>query len=145
MNSELLFHTTKDDSYCIMSHHVENYIFWHMITIFSAGVLSTWWPVVRWWTWPSESQVSPPFTWPAGEDWRTTWSSSCPMEGTWQLEAKRARRPWTQPALGPERPADAGRYLRIVQKLLAARADAQTAGRKKHTALHNACGNCCPP
>ncbi len=45
---------------------------------------------------------------------------------------------------GAERPADAGRYLRIVQKLLAARADAQTAGRKKHTALHNACGNCCP-
>ncbi|KTF92377.1 hypothetical protein cypCar_00012437 [Cyprinus carpio] len=45
---------------------------------------------------------------------------------------------------GAERPADAGRYLRIVQKLLAAGADAQTAGRKKHTALHNACGNCCP-
>lgn len=45
---------------------------------------------------------------------------------------------------GAERPADAGRYLCIVQKLLAAGADAQTAGRKKHTALHNACGNCCP-
>ncbi|TRY68052.1 hypothetical protein DNTS_003635 [Danionella cerebrum] len=45
---------------------------------------------------------------------------------------------------GAERPADTGRYLRIVQKLLAAGADAQTFGRKKHTALHNACGNCCP-
>ncbi|KAK2916127.1 hypothetical protein Q8A67_000501 [Cirrhinus molitorella] len=44
---------------------------------------------------------------------------------------------------GAERPADAGQYLRIVQNLLAAGADAQTAGRKKHTALHNACGNCC--
>nr|XP_021327074.1 ankyrin repeat and SOCS box protein 16 isoform X1 [Danio rerio] len=45
---------------------------------------------------------------------------------------------------GAERPAEMGRYLRIVQNLLAAGADAQTCGRKKHTALHNACGNCCP-
>lgn len=45
---------------------------------------------------------------------------------------------------GAERPVEMGRYLRIVQNLLAAGADAQTSGRKKHTALHNACGNCCP-
>lgn len=45
---------------------------------------------------------------------------------------------------GAERPSEAGRYLRVVQKLLDAGADAQTAGRKQHTPLHNACANCCP-
>ncbi|XP_033827187.1 ankyrin repeat and SOCS box protein 16 [Periophthalmus magnuspinnatus] len=45
---------------------------------------------------------------------------------------------------GAERPAEAGRYLRVVQMLLEAGADPQTAGRKKHTPLHNACANCAP-
>ncbi|KAG7459753.1 hypothetical protein MATL_G00214070 [Megalops atlanticus] len=45
---------------------------------------------------------------------------------------------------GAERPAEAGRYLRVVQRLLGAGADPRTAGRKQHTPLHNACGNCCP-
>ncbi|CAG5897332.1 unnamed protein product [Menidia menidia] len=45
---------------------------------------------------------------------------------------------------GAERPSEAGRYLRVVQKLLDAGADPQTAGRKQHTPLHNACANCCP-
>ena len=43
-----------------------------------------------------------------------------------------------------ERPAEAGRYLRVVQKLLDAGADPCTAGRKLHTPLHNACANCSP-
>lgn len=41
-----------------------------------------------------------------------------------------------------ERPAEAGRYLRVVQLLLDAGADPRTAGRKLHTPLHNACANC---
>uniref|UniRef100_A0A3Q0RIW8 Ankyrin repeat and SOCS box containing 16 n=1 Tax=Amphilophus citrinellus TaxID=61819 RepID=A0A3Q0RIW8_AMPCI len=45
---------------------------------------------------------------------------------------------------GAERPSEAGRYLRVIQKLLDAGADARTAGRKQHTPLHNACANCCP-
>lgn len=45
---------------------------------------------------------------------------------------------------GAERPSEAGRYLRVIQKLLDAGADAGTAGRKQHTPLHNACANCCP-
>ncbi|KAG7268324.1 hypothetical protein CRUP_035072 [Coryphaenoides rupestris] len=43
---------------------------------------------------------------------------------------------------GAERPAEAGRYLRVVQRLLEAGAEPHTAGRKLHTPLHNACGNC---
>lgn len=43
---------------------------------------------------------------------------------------------------GAERPAEATRYLGVVQRLLQAGAHAHTAGRKKHTALHNACSNC---
>ncbi|KAL7860599.1 hypothetical protein AOLI_G00169480 [Acnodon oligacanthus] len=43
---------------------------------------------------------------------------------------------------GAERPSEAGRYLRVVQLLLSAGADARTAGRKQHSALHNACANC---
>ncbi|TNN60774.1 Ankyrin repeat and SOCS box protein 16 [Liparis tanakae] len=43
-----------------------------------------------------------------------------------------------------ERPSEAGRYLRVVEKLLGAGADPRTAGRKQHTPLHNACANCCP-
>ncbi|TKS92271.1 Ankyrin repeat and SOCS box protein 16 [Collichthys lucidus] len=43
-----------------------------------------------------------------------------------------------------ERPSEAGRYLRVVQKLLGAGADPKTAGRKQHTPLHNACANCSP-
>uniref|UniRef100_A0A3Q2E9D2 Ankyrin repeat and SOCS box containing 16 n=1 Tax=Cyprinodon variegatus TaxID=28743 RepID=A0A3Q2E9D2_CYPVA len=43
-----------------------------------------------------------------------------------------------------ERPSEAGRYLRVIQKLLDAGANPQTAGRKQHTPLHNACANCCP-
>ncbi|XP_054463125.1 ankyrin repeat and SOCS box protein 16 [Anoplopoma fimbria] len=43
-----------------------------------------------------------------------------------------------------ERPSEAGRYLRVIQKLLGAGADPRTAGRKQHTPLHNACGNCSP-
>ncbi|XP_045576067.1 ankyrin repeat and SOCS box protein 16 isoform X3 [Salmo salar] len=45
---------------------------------------------------------------------------------------------------GAERPAEAGRYLRVVQMLLGAGADPCTAGRKHHTPLHNACSNCSP-
>ncbi|KAM4598321.1 ankyrin repeat and SOCS box protein 16 [Polymixia lowei] len=45
---------------------------------------------------------------------------------------------------GAERPAEAGRYLRVVQMLLDAGADPRTAGRKLHTPLHNACANCSP-
>ncbi|XP_021414166.2 ankyrin repeat and SOCS box protein 16-like [Oncorhynchus mykiss] len=45
---------------------------------------------------------------------------------------------------GAERPAEAGRYLRMVQMLLGAGADPCTAGRKHHTPLHNACSNCSP-
>ncbi|XP_010872511.1 ankyrin repeat and SOCS box protein 16 isoform X2 [Esox lucius] len=45
---------------------------------------------------------------------------------------------------GAERPAEAGRYLRVVQMLLGAGADPCTAGRKNHTPLHNACSNCSP-
>ena len=41
-----------------------------------------------------------------------------------------------------ERASEAGRYLRVVQKLLGAGADPRTAGRKQHTPLHNACANC---
>ncbi|XP_032444569.1 ankyrin repeat and SOCS box protein 16 isoform X1 [Xiphophorus hellerii] len=44
---------------------------------------------------------------------------------------------------GAERPSEAGRYLRVSQKLLDAGANPQTAGRKQHTPLHNACANCC--
>lgn len=43
---------------------------------------------------------------------------------------------------GAERPSEAGRYLRVVQKLLDAGANPRTAGRKQHTPLHNACANC---
>ncbi|KAM3598837.1 uncharacterized protein V6R79_023185 [Siganus canaliculatus] len=43
---------------------------------------------------------------------------------------------------GAERPAEAGRYLRVIQKLLDAGANPRTAGRKQHTPLHNACANC---
>ncbi|XP_052346244.1 ankyrin repeat and SOCS box protein 16-like [Oncorhynchus keta] len=45
---------------------------------------------------------------------------------------------------GAERPAEAGRYLRVVQMLLGAGADPCTAGWKHHTPLHNACSNCSP-
>ncbi len=45
---------------------------------------------------------------------------------------------------GAERPSETGRYLRVIQKLLAAGADPRTAGRKQHTPLHNACANCSP-
>lgn len=45
---------------------------------------------------------------------------------------------------GAERPAEAGRYLRVVQQLLEAGADPKTAGKKRHTPLHNACSNCSP-
>ncbi|XP_007567760.1 PREDICTED: ankyrin repeat and SOCS box protein 16 isoform X1 [Poecilia mexicana] len=44
---------------------------------------------------------------------------------------------------GAERPSEAGRYLRVIQQLLEAGANPQTAGRKQHTPLHNACANCC--
>ncbi|KAK2893528.1 ankyrin repeat and SOCS box protein 16 [Channa argus] len=43
-----------------------------------------------------------------------------------------------------DRPSDAGRYLRVIQRLLDAGADPRTAGRKNHTPLHNACANCSP-
>ncbi|XP_056144597.1 ankyrin repeat and SOCS box protein 16 [Lampris incognitus] len=45
---------------------------------------------------------------------------------------------------GADRPAESGRYLRVVQMLLKAGADPCTAGRKLHTPLHNACANCSP-
>ncbi|XP_068605764.1 ankyrin repeat and SOCS box protein 16 [Brachionichthys hirsutus] len=43
---------------------------------------------------------------------------------------------------GAESPPEAGRYLRVIQTLLDAGANPRTAGRKRHTPLHNACGNC---
>lgn len=43
---------------------------------------------------------------------------------------------------GAERPTEGARYLCVVQRLLQAGAHAHTAGRKQHTALHNACSNC---
>ncbi|XP_066499105.1 ankyrin repeat and SOCS box protein 16 [Hoplias malabaricus] len=43
---------------------------------------------------------------------------------------------------GAERATEAARYLRVVQKLLHAGADACTSGTKQHSALHNACANC---
>ncbi|XP_051244307.1 ankyrin repeat and SOCS box protein 16 isoform X2 [Dicentrarchus labrax] len=45
---------------------------------------------------------------------------------------------------GAERPSEAGRYLRVIEKLLGGGADPRTAGRKQHTPLHNACANCSP-
>lgn len=45
---------------------------------------------------------------------------------------------------GAERASEAGRYLRVVKKLLLAGADPRKAGKKQHTPLHNACGNCMP-
>ncbi|KAL8175911.1 UNVERIFIED_CONTAM: hypothetical protein K2H54_013777 [Gekko kuhli] len=41
-----------------------------------------------------------------------------------------------------DRPEDAGRYYRVVKRLLDAGADVRIAGRKNHTPLHNACSNC---
>ncbi|CAM5178603.1 unnamed protein product [Eretmochelys imbricata] len=43
-----------------------------------------------------------------------------------------------------DRPAEAERYYRVAKRLLECGADARTAGRKNHTPLHNACGNCQP-
>nr|XP_020461167.1 ankyrin repeat and SOCS box protein 16 [Monopterus albus]XP_020461168.1 ankyrin repeat and SOCS box protein 16 [Monopterus albus] len=45
---------------------------------------------------------------------------------------------------GADRPSEAGRYLRVIQKLLDAGANPRTAGRKQHSPLHNACANCSP-
>ncbi|XP_043911101.1 ankyrin repeat and SOCS box protein 16 [Protopterus annectens] len=42
---------------------------------------------------------------------------------------------------GADKPRDSGRYYRIVIKLIECGADVKVAGRKKHTPLHNACGN----
>ncbi|XP_056607856.1 ankyrin repeat and SOCS box protein 16 isoform X2 [Triplophysa dalaica] len=64
--------------------------------------------------------------------------------GDVMAQSQEGETPLNAACAGAERPADAGRYLRIVQRLLAAGANAQTAGKKKHTALHNACGNCSP-
>nr|XP_020654954.1 ankyrin repeat and SOCS box protein 16 isoform X1 [Pogona vitticeps] len=41
-----------------------------------------------------------------------------------------------------DKPEEAGRYYRVVKRLLESGADAQIAGRKNHTPLHNACSNC---
>ncbi|XP_061444870.1 ankyrin repeat and SOCS box protein 16 [Rhineura floridana] len=41
-----------------------------------------------------------------------------------------------------DRPEEAGRYYRVVKRLLESGANVQTAGRKNHTPLHNACSNC---
>ncbi|XP_077590112.1 ankyrin repeat and SOCS box protein 16 [Stigmatopora nigra] len=43
-----------------------------------------------------------------------------------------------------ERPSEVGRYLGVIRRLLEAGANPCTAGKKRHTPLHNACGNCCP-
>ncbi|XP_061555703.1 ankyrin repeat and SOCS box protein 16 isoform X1 [Phycodurus eques] len=43
-----------------------------------------------------------------------------------------------------DRPSEAGRYLGVIRRLLDAGADPRTAGKKRHTPLHNACANCCP-
>lgn len=45
---------------------------------------------------------------------------------------------------GAERPSEAGRYLRVAQQLLQAGAEPRTAGKKRHTPLHNACSNGSP-
>ncbi|XP_048102871.1 ankyrin repeat and SOCS box protein 16 isoform X1 [Alosa alosa] len=45
---------------------------------------------------------------------------------------------------GAERASEVGRYLRVVKRLLEVGADPRKAGKKQHTPLHNACGNCSP-
>ncbi|XP_035511480.1 ankyrin repeat and SOCS box protein 16 [Morone saxatilis] len=52
--------------------------------------------------------------------------------------------PLNAASCGAERPSEAGRYLRVIEKLLGGGADPRTAGRKQHTPLHNACANCSP-
>ncbi|KAK5884702.1 hypothetical protein CesoFtcFv8_018496 [Champsocephalus esox] len=87
---------------------------------------------------------SRPCTWPPGEAWSSTWSCcSAPEQMCWP-QIRRGETPLNAACSGAERPSEAGRYLRVVQKLLAAGADPRTAGRKQHTPLHNACANCTP-
>ncbi|KAJ1136386.1 hypothetical protein NDU88_002803 [Pleurodeles waltl] len=43
---------------------------------------------------------------------------------------------------GADNPEQSGRYYRVVKKLLDCGVDPKVAGRKNHTPLHNACGNC---
>ncbi|XP_019752210.1 ankyrin repeat and SOCS box protein 16 isoform X4 [Hippocampus comes] len=57
------------------------------------------------------------------------------LEGETALNAACAR---------AEKPSEASRYQGVVRRLLDAGADPRTAGKKRHTPLHNACANCCP-
>ncbi|KAF5903789.1 ankyrin repeat and SOCS box protein 16 isoform X1, partial [Clarias magur] len=59
------------------------------------------------------------------------------------VQNREGETPLNAACAGAERPAEAARYLGVVQRLLQAGAKANTAGRKQHTALHNACSNCC--
>nr|XP_049601091.1 ankyrin repeat and SOCS box protein 16 isoform X1 [Syngnathus scovelli] len=43
-----------------------------------------------------------------------------------------------------DKPREVGGYLAVVRRLLDAGADPRTAGKKRHTPLHNACHNCSP-
>lgn len=58
------------------------------------------------------------------------------------VQNREGETPLNAACAGAERPAEAARYLCVVQRLLQAGAHAHTAGRKQHTALHNACSNC---
>ncbi|KAF4092911.1 hypothetical protein AMELA_G00026200 [Ameiurus melas] len=58
------------------------------------------------------------------------------------VQNREGETPLNAACAGAERPAEAARYLGVVQRLLQAGAHAHTAGRKQHTALHNACSNC---
>lgn len=58
------------------------------------------------------------------------------------VQNREGETPLNAACAGAERPTEAARYLSVVQRLLQAGAQAHTAGRKQHTALHNACSNC---
>lgn len=58
------------------------------------------------------------------------------------VQNREGETPLNAACAGAERPAEAGRYLCVVQRLLQAGARAHTTGKKQHTALHNACSNC---
>ncbi|KAF7697948.1 ankyrin repeat and SOCS box protein 16 isoform X1 [Silurus meridionalis] len=58
------------------------------------------------------------------------------------VQNREGETPLNAACAGAERPTETVRYLAVVQKLLQAGAQAHTAGRKQHTALHNACSNC---
>ncbi|XP_062840837.1 ankyrin repeat and SOCS box protein 16 isoform X2 [Trichomycterus rosablanca] len=58
------------------------------------------------------------------------------------VQNREGETPLNAACAGAERPVETPKYLRVVQGLLKAGAHAHTAGKKRHTALHNACCNC---